>query len=133
MLVHPVRHRYRLAEMRNRLLEGGAAQGLVARSSPPFDREIVEAGFGEMMGDDFGLGRRALEILAQDFRGAAVQRLAAALEQALVSRILDQRMLEAIVPWGPAPSAMRRSAPASLSSADWRARSSTIPTVRNSA
>ena len=40
----PVRHRDRLAEMGDRLLEGRAAQRLVARLAPPFDREIVEAG-----------------------------------------------------------------------------------------
>ena len=50
-----------------------------------------------MMGDDLRLRRRALGIVAQDFRGAAVQRLAAALEQAVVGRVLDQRVLEAIV------------------------------------
>ena len=92
-----VRHGDRLAEMGDRLLEGGAAQRLVARLAPPFDGEIVEAGLGEMMGDDFRLGRGALGLVAQDFRGAAVQRLAAALEQALVGRVLDQRVLEAIV------------------------------------
>ena len=56
-----VRHRDRLAEMGDRLLEGRAAQRLVARLAPPFDREIVEAGLGEMMRDRFGLGvaRRA--------------------------------------------------------------------------
>ena len=82
--------------MGDRLLEGGAAKGLVAGLAPPFDGEIVESGFGEMVGDDFGLGRRALGIVAQDFGGAAVQRLAAALEQAVVGRVLDQRVLEAI-------------------------------------
>ena len=80
--------------MGDRLLEGRAAQRLVARLAPPFDREIVEAGLSEMMGDRLGLGRRAV---AQDFGGAAVQRLAAALEQAVVGRILDQRVLEAVV------------------------------------
>ena len=83
--------------MGDRLLEGRAAQRLVARLAPPFDREVVEAGLGEMMGDDFRLGRGALGLIAQDFRGAAVQRLAAALEQAVVGRVLDQRVLEAIV------------------------------------
>ena len=83
--------------MGDRLLEGRAAQRLVARLAPPFDREIVEAGLGEMMGDDFRLGRGALGLIAQDFGGAAVQRLAAALEQAVVGRVLDQRVLEAIV------------------------------------
>ena len=46
--------------MGDRLLEGRAAQSLVAGLAPPFDREIVEAGLGEMMGDDFRLGRGAL-------------------------------------------------------------------------
>ena len=43
--------------MGDRLLEGRAAQGLIARLAPPFDGEIVETGLGEMMGDRFGLGR----------------------------------------------------------------------------
>ena len=59
-----VRHGDRLAEMSDRLLEGGAAQGLIAGLAPPFNRQIVEAGLGEMMGDRFGFGRCAL---AQDF------------------------------------------------------------------
>ena len=92
-----LRHFDRLAEMGDRLLEGGAAQRLVARLSPPFDREIVEAGLSEMMRERFRLGRRALGLVAQEFGGATVQRLAAALEQALVSRVLDQRVLEAVV------------------------------------
>ena len=79
------------------LLEGGAAQGLVAALAPPFDGEIVEAGLREMMGDDFWRGCGALGLIAQDFRGAAVQRLAAAFQQAVVRRVLDQRVLEAIV------------------------------------
>ena len=52
-----LRHGDRLAEMGDRFLEGRAAQRLVARLAPPFDREIVEAGFGEMMRDRLGLGR----------------------------------------------------------------------------
>ena len=79
--------------MGDRLLEGRAAQRLIARLAPPFDGEIVEAGLGEMMGDRFGLG---VARSAQDFGRAAVQRLAAALEKALVGRVLDQRVLEAI-------------------------------------
>ena len=35
-------------------------------------------------------------LFAEDFGGAAVERLAAALEKALVGRVLDQRVLEAI-------------------------------------
>ena len=46
-----------------------------------------------MMGDRFGLGVR----VAQRLGRAAVQRLPAALEQARVGRVLDQRMLEAII------------------------------------
>ena len=91
-LARLVRHGDRLAEMGDRLLEGRAAQRLVARLAPPFDREIVEAGLGEMMGDRFGLGVR----VAQRLGRAAVQRLAAALEQALVGRVLDQRVLETV-------------------------------------
>ena len=49
-----------------------------------------------MMGDDFGLSRRALWIVAQKLGGPAVQRLPAALEQAVIGRVLDQRVLEAI-------------------------------------
>jgi hypothetical protein len=123
----------RLAEMGDRFLEGGAAKGLIARVAPPFDREVVEAGLGEVMGDDLRLGRGALAVLAQDFSGAAVQRLAAALEQAVVGRVLDKRVLEAIGRPRVGALAMRRSAPASRSSADWRAKSSTSPTALSSA
>ena len=49
-----------------------------------------------MMGNRFWLGCGALGLIAQDFRGAAVQGLAAALEQALVGCVLDQRVLEAV-------------------------------------
>src|SRR5580693_2930072 len=83
--------------MGDRLLECRAVQGLIARLAPPFDREIVEAGLSEMMGDDFRLGRRWLWLSDQDFRRAAVQRLAAALEETLVGCVLDQRVLEAVV------------------------------------
>ena len=47
-----------------------------------------------MMGDRFGLGARRS---TQRVGSAAMQRLAAALEQAVVGRVLDQRVLEAIV------------------------------------
>ena len=57
-----VRHCDRLAEMGDRLLEGRAAQRLVARLAPPFDGEIVEPGLGEMMGDRLGLGRCAFRL-----------------------------------------------------------------------
>ena len=78
--------------MGDRFLEGRAAQGLVPRLAPPFDGEIVETGLGEMMGDRLGLGVR----VAQRLGCAAVKRLAAALEQAFVGRVLDQRVLETV-------------------------------------
>jgi hypothetical protein len=70
-----------------------------------------------MMGDDFRRGRGALGLIAQDFGGAAVQRLTTAFEQAVVGGILDQGVLEAIVSLrsGGAPSTNRRSASASRS------------------
>jgi len=86
-----------LAKMGDRLLERRAPKRLVARLAPPFDREVVEAGLGEMMGDRLGLGRGALGLIAQEFGGAAVQCLPAALKQAVVGRVLDQRVLKAIV------------------------------------
>ena len=44
------------------------------------------------------LGVRAIgELVVQSLRDAAVQRLAAALEQVFVGRVLDQRVLEAII------------------------------------
>jgi hypothetical protein len=82
--------------MGDRFLEGRAPQSLIARPAPPFDREITEAGLGEMMRDGFGLGRRAFAFVAEDFARSAVERLAAALEKALVGRVLDQCVLEAI-------------------------------------
>ena len=78
--------------MGDRLLEGRAAQRLIARLAPPFDREVVEAGLAEMMGDRFRLGVGGAQRLGR----AAVKRLSSALEQALVGRVLDQRVLEAI-------------------------------------
>jgi hypothetical protein len=68
-----VRHRDRFAEMGERLLERRTAQGLIARFAPPCDCQLAETGLGEMMGDDFRLGRGALGLIAQEFSGAAVQ------------------------------------------------------------
>ena len=76
--------------MRNRLLEGGAAKSLIASLAPPFDGQIVETRLGEVMGDRFGLGVR----FAQRLGGAAVKRLAAALEQALVRGVLINACLK---------------------------------------
>ena len=60
--------------MGDRFVEGGAPKGPVARLAPPFDSETVEPGFGEMMRNDFWLYRRALQIVPQEFCGAAMKR-----------------------------------------------------------
>ena len=86
--------------MRDRLLEGRAAKSLVTGLAPPLDCKVVETGLGEMVGNDFRLSRGGLGLIAQDFGSAAVQRLAAALEQAVVGSVLDQRVLEAIIGLG---------------------------------
>ena len=54
----------------------------------------IEPGLREMMGDQASGSDRARRVSA--VRGAAVQRLAPALEQAVIGRVLDQRVLEAI-------------------------------------
>ena len=84
----------RLAEMRDRLGEGGAAQGLVAGLAPPFDRKFALARLREMMRERLGLRRGRGQ---QHLGGAPVQRLAAALQEAVVGGVLDQSVLEAIV------------------------------------
>jgi len=48
------------------LLEGRETQGLIAGPAPPFDSGLVEPGLGEMMGDEFRLGR-------SDRRGLSAQ------------------------------------------------------------
>ena len=53
-----------------------------------------------MVRDRLRLGRRPRRLVAQDFSGAAMQRLAAALQEAFVGRVLDQRVFEAIVRLG---------------------------------
>jgi hypothetical protein len=53
---------------------------------------------GEVARQHFGFGRRSIgEAVAQDFGDAPVQNLAAAFQKILISRVLDQRVLEAIV------------------------------------
>ena len=92
-----VGHLDRFAEMGDRLLEGRAVQGLVARLAPPFDGEIVEPSLCEMMRDRFWLGRRAFRVVAQKLSGPPVQRLPTALEKAVIGGVLDQRVLEPVI------------------------------------
>jgi len=83
--------------MGGRLLERRAAERLVAGLTPPFDRRLVEPGLGQMMGDEFRLGRRDRgELAAQGIGDLSVQDLPPAPEQGFVSRVLDQRVLEGV-------------------------------------
>lgn len=66
--------------MYDRFLKGRAAQRLVAGLTPPFDREIIEAGLGEMSRDRFRLSCCALGIVAQELGGAPMQNSTAALQ-----------------------------------------------------
>jgi hypothetical protein len=96
-----VRHLDRLAEMRDRFLEGGAAQRLVASLTPPFNGGIGQAGLSKVMRKHFGLRRRLVgEAVAQSLSDAAMQDLAPALQEILVSCVLNERMLEAVIAFG---------------------------------
>jgi hypothetical protein len=80
------------------LLERRAAQGLVASLAPPFDRRLVETGLGQMMGDQFRLGRRdRRELAAQGIGDLPVQDLPPAPEQGFIGGVLDQCMLEGVM------------------------------------
>jgi len=86
-----------LAEVGGGLLERRAAERLVAGLAPPFDRRLVETGPGQMVGDEFRLGRGdRRELFAQDVGDLPVQELPPAPEQGFVGRVLDQRMLEGV-------------------------------------
>src|SRR6516225_9243606 len=64
---------------------------------PPFDGLIDETRLGEVMSQQFWFGRGgADQIVAQCLSDAAVQNLAPALKQVLISRILNERMLKAV-------------------------------------
>ena len=86
------RHLYRLPEMRNRLLERRTAQSVLSRVAPPFDCQIFDAGRSEMTSD-----RLRFRLSRDERRGrASVQRLTTASQEAVVGRVLNQRMLEAV-------------------------------------
>jgi Tn3 transposase DDE domain-containing protein len=75
-------------------LEGRAAQGLIARLAPPFDRRLVETGLGQMMGDEFWLGRGdRRELAAQGIGDLPVQDLPPAPEQGFVGGVLEQELV----------------------------------------
>ena len=78
-----------------------ALQRPLSRFAPPFDRSLGQARLREVMREQLRLGRSGGgKLVAQNLGDAAVQDLAPALEQILVSRVLDQRVLEAIFGFG---------------------------------
>jgi len=86
------------------LLKCRAAQGLIAGLAPPFDRRLGEPGLGQMVGDEFRLGRGSRgELAAQGIGDLPVQHLPPALEQGFVGGVLDQCMLEGIARIGRRP------------------------------
>src|SRR5215467_10259759 len=86
-----------LAEMGDRLLKGGTSQRLVAGFAPPFDRGFDQPRLREVMREQLRLGRSGGDkLIAQNLTRAAVQCLATALKQVLISRILNERMLKAV-------------------------------------
>jgi hypothetical protein len=52
--------------MRDRFLEGGAAQRLVAGLAPPFDRRVGNARLREVTSERFLLRRLAVEIVRKN-------------------------------------------------------------------
>ena len=74
---------------------------LLASLAPPFDRWLVESGLREVMRQHLWLGcgdgRKLVALYAHDLGDATVQNGPSAPEQILVSRFLDQRVLEAII------------------------------------
>ena len=87
----------RLAEMCDRLGIGRTFQGLLAGLAPPFEGYSVQPGFSEVKCQNFRLGLGDdWKLVAQNIADVLVEQLPPALEQALVSRFLNERMLEAI-------------------------------------
>jgi hypothetical protein len=65
---------------------------------PTIRPHLGEAGLRKMMSQYFRLGRSSTGgLVAQGFADAAVQHQAPALEQILISSVLNERVLEAIV------------------------------------
>ena len=76
---------------------GRALQCLLAGLAPPFQRCCVQPRFSEMECENFRLGLGDdWKLVAQNIADVLVEQLPPALEQALVSRFLNERMLEAI-------------------------------------
>ena len=89
--------RNRLAEMCDCFSIGRALQCLLAGLAPPFQGCSAQPRFSEMECQDFRLGLGDdRKLVAQNVADVLMQQLPAALEQTLVSRFLNERMLEAV-------------------------------------
>ena len=87
----------RLAEMCDCLGIRRAFQRVLAGLAPPLEGHRVQPRFSEVICQDFRLGPGDdRKLVAQDFANVLMEQLPAALEQALVGRFLNERMLEAI-------------------------------------
>src|SRR5215467_499794 len=83
--------------MRDGLIVSRAVECQVAGLAPPFYRSFSEPGLCEMVCDDLRLGSgKRWEPVAHRPGDAPMQHLPPALEQALIGRVLHQRMLEAV-------------------------------------
>ena len=71
----PVRHLDRLAEMGDRLLEGRAAQRLIAGFAPPFDRGFGERRLREVMRHELRLGCGTVGKLVAQYLGDATVKI----------------------------------------------------------
>src|SRR5262245_2192071 len=83
--------------MSDRLVVRGSVQCALACLGPPFNGSLAELRPREMVGDNLRLELGdCREPITQGLGDASVQHLPTALEHVLVSRVLDQRVLETI-------------------------------------
>ena len=88
----------RACELLYRFRERRALQRALPRLAPPFDRRFGESSLREMMRQQFRLGCcPGREAVAQRFGNMAVQDLPSALEEVLISCVLDEGVLETVV------------------------------------
>src|SRR5258708_7614908 len=75
----------------------GSRERALSRRAPPFDSGFGQPCLREVMREQLRLGcSSGGKLIAQNFTCAAVQSQTAALEQVLVSRVLNERMFEAV-------------------------------------
>src|SRR6516162_505337 len=98
----------RLAEMCDCFGICGALQRLLARLAPPLQGYLAQPGFSKMVCHDFRLGLgNNWKLVAQDIADLLMEQLPAALEQALVGRLLNKRMFKAIASFRRCPPAQQ--------------------------